>query len=183
MKGKKIILLPLEHDDLERSRRWVNDEELKSQILRIIPVASADQENWYMAIARDPSKTVFAIRSLQENKHIGNTGFYHIDWIHRRAEFWILIGDKSFQGKKIGSEVLSLMLDYAFFGLNLNRVYLYVGCDNTRAVQLYEKMNFKKEGILRDHYYINGKYLDVAVMGILKDDYQSLERDKNEKRH
>ncbi|MCK4825512.1 GNAT family N-acetyltransferase, partial [bacterium] len=145
--GEKIRLLPLEREDLSKSRSWVNDTSLNSRILRVLPVTQVDQEKWYQDIVQDPSKIVFAIKTLNGEEHIGNTGLYHIDWIHRRAEFWILIGERDYWRRNIGLEVVSLMQQYAFKDLNLNKLYLNVGIDNKQAIALYKKLNFVQEGI------------------------------------
>lgn len=168
--GERIRLDPLERADLERSRRWVNDAGIRRFLLRVLPVSSTDQNSWYEEILHNPGKLVFAIRLQGDDTHVGNTGFYSIDWIHRRGEFWILIGEPDARRRGIGFEALTLMCRYGFEELNLNRIYLHVGADNEAAIRLYQKWGFRREGILRSHYYINGKYTDVLVMGTLKDD-------------
>ncbi|MBW2340814.1 MAG: GNAT family N-acetyltransferase [Deltaproteobacteria bacterium] len=173
--GEKITLVPLEKNDLAKSRSWVNDVSLNSRMLRVLPVTQGEQERWYQDIVNDPSRIVFAIKTLKGKEHIGNTGLYHTDWIHRRAEFWILIGEQGFWKQGVGSDVVSLMQRYAFKSLNLNRLYLNVGVDNREAIALYKKLDFVEEGILREHYYIEGKFCDIVTMAILRNDYDAQE--------
>ncbi|MDY6972103.1 MAG: GNAT family protein [Thermodesulfobacteriota bacterium] len=173
--GEKVKLVHLEREDLPRARAWVNDSFLQSRILRVLPVTEADQARWYEDIIHNPSKIVFAIKTLNGEQHIGNTGLYHIDWIHRRAEFWILIGERDFWKQGIGTEIVSLMLRYAFQNINLNKIYLNVGVDNQAAIALYKKLSFVQEGLLKEHYFIEGKYVDVATMRILKRDFDDKE--------
>ena len=169
--GKKIKLIPLEKEDLSKSRSWVNDTSLASKLLRVLPVTQTDHEKWYQDIVQDPSKMVFAIKTLSDEEHIGNTGLYHIDWIHRRAEFWILIGEREYWKKGIGAEVVTLIQKFVFNNLNLNKLYLNVGKDNNEAIGLYKKLDFVEEGVLKEHYFIEGKYLDIITMSILKRDF------------
>lgn len=50
----------------------------------------------------------------------------------------------------------------------LHRVELTVVADNQRALKLYEKMGFQREGVKRENYHgEDGKYHDEIVMGIL----------------
>lgn len=175
LNGKKIRLVSLSREDLPKARDWVNDSYLKARMLRVVPVSQEDQEKWYEDIVQDPSKIVFAIKTLNDGQHIGNTGLYHIDWTHRRAEFWILIGERSFWGQGIGSDVVSLMQQYAFETLNLNKLYVNVGIDNEAAIALYKKANFVHEGIMKEHYYIEGKWIDVVIMEILRSEFDSQE--------
>ena len=166
--GQKVKLVPLEKFDLVQTQIWANDISLNENILRVLPVTQDHQEKWYRKIVEDRTKIVFAIKNLKDDEHIGNTGFYNIDWVHRRTEFWILIGEKSYWSEGLGTECISLMLNYGFNRLNMNKIYLYVSENNTRAVNLYKKMNFVDDGRLKQHYFIDGRYIDVLVMSILR---------------
>jgi RimJ/RimL family protein N-acetyltransferase len=48
---------------------------------------------------------------------------------------------------------------------------LHVFKTNIRAIRSYEKIGFVKEGLLRKAAHIDGKYLDIVVMGILREEY------------
>lgn len=173
LKGQKIYLSPLEEGDLAQSRLWVNDKSLWPLMLRYLPVTSKDQKNWYEALVSDPAKAVFAVRTNKGKKHVGNTGFYEIDSVHRRANFWILIGAKEDWGKGYGTEAIQKMVAYGFENLNLNRIYLDVAEENQPAVRVYKKSGFFQEGLFREHCFIEGKYRNVLRMALLKKDYAS----------
>lgn len=173
--GKEVKLAHLEREDLPKSLSWANDTELNAKMLRILPVTQFDQEKWFQDIVSNPAKKVFTVKLQDGDEHIGNTGLYHIDWIHRRAEFWILLGEKEYWGKGFGSEVVSLMQHFAFRNLNLNRLYLNVGKNNSPALGLYKKLGFIEEGVLKEHYFIEGEYLDVITMAILRRDFDAEE--------
>jgi RimJ/RimL family protein N-acetyltransferase len=50
----------------------------------------------------------------------------------------------------------------------LHRIGLHVVVDNKCAVHLYEKFEFKVEGVLRDSYFgEDGKYHDELSMGLI----------------
>ncbi len=176
LNGRKIILTPISRADLDSTRAWANDMEMSYEMLRALPVGEYDQEQWYERLCRDPSRMVFAVRTKEDDPvHIGNSGFYHIDYLHRRAEFWMLLGNKAYWGKGIGKDVLRCMLRFGFLSLNLNRIYLHVRKGNERAIRIYEGENFTLEGILNEHYFIEGQYVDVAVMAILRRSYVEAE--------
>lgn len=167
---QNVRLVPLERRHLDATRAWANDPELRARILRVLPVGEQDQERWFDNLAANPSRLVFAVQERSEGVHLGNTGLYNIDFLHRRAEFWILIASAEHRGRGYGRAALGLMLDYGFDELNLNRVYLHVGADNAPAIALYEKAGFRPEGLLREHYFIQGRYVDVLVMSRLRKD-------------
>ncbi len=108
-----------------------------------------------------------------EQRPIGTIGLDSIDFSNQRAEVGnVLIGDPEFLGRGYASEALGLLMAFAFFHLNMNRLYLHVYNDNAEAVELYQRCGFVKEGILREHYFSNGGFRDVLVMGILRRDFR-----------
>ncbi len=94
-----------------------------------------------------------------------------INLMHRTAEFSIFIGEENAKGKGYAKEATMKTIEFAFNDLNLNRVFLKVQEDNFKAIKLYEKCKFKKEGILRECIYKNGHYINEIVMSILKAEY------------
>jgi len=167
----RLQLEPIGPEHLDNTRRWANDPDLNAAILRSLPVTRHAQEQWYARLVQSSDRLVWAVKTSDTDEHIGNTGLYHLDFLHRRGEFWVLIGEKSHYGHGYGSEIVSCILQFGFLVLNLNRIYLNVGMENRRAIALYEKHGFLQEGILREHYYIRGSYMDVMTMGILRSDY------------
>jgi RimJ/RimL family protein N-acetyltransferase len=63
------------------------------------------------------------------------------------------------------------LLDYAFKGLDFRRVSLEVLAINTNAIKLYEKLGFVREGIRRKEFFLDGKYLDSYIYGLLSEDF------------
>ncbi len=82
-----------------------------------------------------------------------------------------MIGEKEFLGKGFGTEALNLLIINSFNTLNLNRVELEVHDFNTRAYKSYLKLGFQEVGRRRKADYINGKYSDSIIMGLLKEEW------------
>ena len=61
-------------------------------------------------------------------------------------------------------------MDFAYHDLNLHRVELTVFAGNEAAIRTYLGAGFVKEGILRQAAHIDGHYVDLIVMGILRDE-------------
>ncbi len=74
----------------------------------------------------------------------------------------------AFRSKGHGTEAVKLLCRFGFADLNLHRIYLHVFETNSRAIRAYEKSGFVREGSLREAAFIDGKWLDVAVMGLIK---------------
>jgi RimJ/RimL family protein N-acetyltransferase len=84
---------------------------------------------------------------------------------NHRAEFGVLVHD-DFQDLGLGTELTRRMVEQAR-GAGLVKVYLEVYPDNERAIHVYEKLGFRREGVIRGHYLFDGELKDVVNMGIL----------------
>ena len=93
-----------------------------------------------------------------------------IDYIHRRAEFQIIIAP-SYQGRGYAKAATRIAVGYAFRVLNLHKVYLVVDKDNAAAVHIYERCGFRIEGLLKEEFFSNGAYRDAYRMALLQHDH------------
>ena len=170
--GNTIYLRILEETDLEKTIAWINDPEI-SEIMGYLPVKSKTaQLNWYKSIDGDPSRYIFAICLNQTNEHIGNVGLGNIDYINSHCMFNIFIAQKENRSNGIGTEATKLALSFAFNQLNLNKVYLRTSERFISANKMYIKMGFVRDGVLREHYFTNGKYEDKILYSILRKEYE-----------
>ena len=88
-----------------------------------------------------------------------------------KRENYIYIGDRSYWNRGYAFEALKIIMDYLFNYYNLNKLYLNVRADNQNAIKLYNKVGFKIEGKFRNDKFIEGKYIDIIRMAMLKDEY------------
>jgi UDP-4-amino-4,6-dideoxy-N-acetyl-beta-L-altrosamine N-acetyltransferase len=170
--GVKVFLKVLEEKDLESVFRWKNNVELARLVkAHPLPVALYEMGDWFKRNQSDKNQILWGIYDNHSSKLLGIVRLMFINWISKNAEFGIFIGEKNNTGKGIGKEALGLVLNYAFNDINLHRVHLKVNESNTTAIRLYTACGFKKEGVFREHFYMNGKYENVLLMGLLKKEY------------
>jgi diamine N-acetyltransferase len=171
LKEDHVELTPLTADDLPRMFGWINDRELVLFNAPYKPVHEDQHKEWFETIKRRSDVALFGIRLRRTNKLIGSCQLHSIHPVNRSAEFQIRLGEVDEQGHGYGTEATRMLLDFGFKDLNLNRVYLHVFSNNAPAIRVYEKAGFVREGMLRQAAYLDGKYLDVLVMGILRQEY------------
>jgi len=70
-----------------------------------------------------------------------------------------------------GTDALVTLLRHLFLELDFHRVGLEVFEYNVRAKKVYEKTGFSIEGLERQGLYRNGRYYDIILMGILRDEF------------
>lgn len=98
----------------------------------------------------------------------GFIGLLNIDKKNKKAEYYICI-DYKFSGKGIGYLSSKLLLDYAFEKLNINKIYLFTEIDNKKAQHLFEKIGFKKEGLLKNDIIFNNKNVSRYAYGYYRE--------------
>lgn len=171
MKNKRIYLRILEKSDIVNTQKWINDSEI-SEIMGYLPVLSYENQlDWYDKIKNDKSRFIFAICENKSNVHIGNAGLGRIDYVNKNCMFNIFFARKEDRGRGFGSEATLLVLEFAFNRLNMHKVYLQTSLRFMSAIKMYEKLGFKKDGVLREHYYTNGVYEDKLIFSIIKKEY------------
>jgi RimJ/RimL family protein N-acetyltransferase len=113
----------------------------------------------------------FAIRTLVEDKLIGELALDVVNWSGRDAFVGLGIGETEYWGKGCGTDVMNILLRFAFTEVNLRRVTLSVFEYNPRAIRSYEKAGFRHEGRVRKALNKDGRRWDVIYMGILREEW------------
>ena len=163
-----VTIGPLLDADLPTLFAWINQPDQVHWNSAYRPVSETDHRAWFDAIRRRSDVVIFAIRMVGEDRLIGSCQLRHIDPVHRSAELQIRIGEADLRGQGFGTEAVRQLVRFGFRDLNLHRVYLNVFAANERAIRAYEKAGFQREGLLREAAHIDGRYVDVVVMGIVR---------------
>lgn len=166
----KVILKPLEDNHSDKMFEWINNKELIEFNARYRPVSREDHDIWFENVRVDPTVAIRAIE-LDNGEFIGTCQLHTILYVSGLAEFQIRIGETAHHGHGYGTEATRLLLKHGFEDLELNRIWLTVFETNVRARKVYEKLNFTEEGIMRQHALIAGKYLNIVVMGLLRNEF------------
>lgn len=149
--------------------KWVNDPEVTYFTGTSFPISEMEHEKWWDDTPRDRTQLLLAL-TTSHGRHVGNIGLKDIRWVHRRAEVWMYIGDKSSRERGLGPAALQGFVDYCFRYLNLHRLYAYVFEFNTRALRMMRTCGFRREGVCREHVFRNGRFFDAVLWGIVKGD-------------
>ncbi|MFC4991834.1 GNAT family N-acetyltransferase [Rubritalea tangerina] len=171
--GNSVFLRKLSLDDVTvRYERWLNDRAVTEYLeVGSFPNTISDIQS-FVADTNKNSNMLFLGIFLKENdEHVGNIKLGPIDWVHRRAELGIMVGEESARGVGVGKESIDLVLRHAFSRLNLHRVSLGVIADHIGAIRCYEKVGFVREGLYRESFFKDGEMLDTVRMAILASDY------------
>ncbi|MGD0056974.1 MAG: GNAT family protein [Methanomassiliicoccales archaeon] len=170
LEGRSVRLRAVERVDLPSFVKWINDPEVTRFLELNPPMSMEDEERWFVDLQKDPDK-VFSI-DTKDGKLIGNVGLMRLNWKDRSVIIGIMIGEKEYWNRGFGTDAIETLLGYLFDEVNMNRVYLIADERNARALRCYEKLGFMKEGLLRQHLYKNGNYIDDVEMSLLREDWE-----------
>lgn len=170
--GEKTIIKGLTKESAAKIYEWVNQEDLRALTGTIYPVSEYEHEDWIKQMATSKDKKLFLICDKQSGEAIGTIGLKNFDQHNRNADLFISIGSQSHISTKsysggYGTDAVKTLVEYCFNNLNLHKVSVRVFVSNQRAVRCYEKAGFKREGLLKEHHFSNGKYEDVILMGMI----------------
>lgn len=169
----KVHLRAFEPKDIDIVIGWVNDNTVTRTLsdLFIYPISKADELKWLESISvGNLREKIFAI-ATENLELIGIIGLHNINWIDRKAELGMLIGEKSFWNKGYGTAAVKAILALAFEKMNLNKIFLRVFDYNQSAIHIYQKCGFQQEGLLREDHYYGNSYCNTLIMGLLKKEY------------
>ncbi len=174
-KGKLVRLAATDPEELSKSfSRWNRDSEFK-RLLDFDPArmhSTKAIKEWMEKHMESEKDTFwFSIRTLEDDRLLGDADLAVINWGSRDAFVGLGIGERDFWGKGYGTDAMALILRYAFLELNLRRVTLNVFEYNERAMRSYEKVGFRLEGRQRQIMQREGRRWDILFMGILREEW------------
>lgn len=169
--GNKVNLDVIDPEDIEWMRIQRNLPEMRKYFREWKDISKDQQAKWYASRGNnsDPNHVYFKIMDNMTGTLVGCCGLHYVDWRLRSAEFGIFLC-KDVRGQGMGGEALALLFDYGFREMNLHKIWCEVYSNNA-SVNLYRRLGFKDDGILRDNYFHDGRYGDSIMMSVLEDEW------------
>jgi ribosomal-protein-serine acetyltransferase len=129
-----------------------------------------DAKNFVLgSIQRNEQEIDFAFVIRYENEIVGRIGIYKIHASNKIGEIGYWLSEKS-QGKGIILASCVSIIDFCFFYLKLNRIEIKCGTLNFKSKAIPQKLNFYKEGILRQAEFLNDKFIDLELYSLINSD-------------
>lgn len=171
IKGEKIILRAIEQRDCQLLLELINDQETEYMLGGwSFPVSYQMQLDWISKLGKDIHTLRCILESIDDKIALGTIILSEIDYKNGNAEVQIKIANNGVRGKGYGYDAISTIVKYAFSELRLNCIYARVSSHNEASKNLFIKCGFIEEGILRKRIYKAGKFIDVVILSILKEE-------------
>lgn len=137
------------------------------------PYTSLDQPLAYierLAGQRERGEQLDVLIVHREAGPIGVTGLVEFSHRDRRAIVGSWLG-RQWWGSGANTEAKALVARLAFEHLGLDRVGAYADVENGRSQAALAKIGFVREGVLRSWHRHGDSVHDVAMYGLLRDDF------------
>ena len=129
--------------------------------------------NWYEKIFKEQIGLRWVIEEAKTKKVIGTCGYLNYEKEHNRIEIGYDL-KPDYWGQGIMQETLGKIIHFAFTSMEINKIEAKVEPENKASIRLLGKLNFCQEGVLRQHEFEKGKYVDLVLFSILKSEYIEL---------
>jgi len=100
---------------------------------------------------------------------VGTIGYMDYSEEHASVEVGYSLA-KWVWGKGLATEALRAVIDHTFDTMDVNRIEAQHETDNPASGRVMEKCGMMKEGVLRQRLFNKGRYTDVALYSILRQD-------------
>lgn len=162
--------------------RWLRDEDVprlfeifsNPQVMRYWSSPPLQDVSGAEALLREirqlfESRTLFqwGVALKEDDRVIGTCTLSSLSESNRRAEIGYALG-RAWWGKGYMKEALPALLRFAFSTLDLHRIEADVDPRNTASLRSVESLGFRREGYLRERYFVNGEVQDAVIYGLLR---------------
>ena len=167
----RLILRPYRDSDIPDLLPLIGAPEIASTTLRIPhPYTERDAKD-FLASTRESSEVRFAITLRNDGQLCGGVGL-RLETQHRHAELGYWIG-VPFWRHGYATEASRATLRYGFEQLQLNRIFAHYFKGNDASGRVLKKIGMHHEGCLRQHVLKSGKFIDLELYAILREQWES----------
>lgn len=170
--GERVVLRPIVADDADAMfADLADDEALRltgSQAVFDRPTI----ERWTATRADADDRLDLAVTERGSGAWLGEVVINEVDLDNRACNFRIALSAHA-RDRGVGTEATRLVTDHVFGEIEpaMNRISLGVYAFNPRAIAVYERVGFVREGLLRQTLRWNDEYVDEIVMAMLRTDW------------
>ena len=176
LKTKRLVLRQVTMKDAPWYFEHFNTKEIVEgqdhQGPRNMKEARAELKLYFMDTFRRKRGVRWGITIKGDDKLIGSAGFYK--WVQPeryQAEMGYDL-NPAYWGKGIMTEALIAIIQHGFDRMGLHRIEVLISHHNKRSQRLMQNLGFKREGVLRDHYFIEGRFSDDVIFSLLKEEWK-----------
>ncbi len=170
----RLILRPMTMRDAADIFSFSRDPQVAQHVLWSAHRTLSDSKNYLRYILRqyrDGAPSSYGIVYRETGRVVGTIGFMWYNREYRSAEVGYSLA-RWLWNKGLMTEALSAVLDMGFLELNLHRMEAQHEVTNPASGRVMEKCGMLYEGCLRGRVWNKGRFSDVALYGMLLEDWE-----------
>lgn len=164
-----IELRPVGPGDEDRLRTWRNDPDVGRYMYTTHEISADEHARWFERLLTLEDRVAWTI--LMDGDPVGAAFVSDIDKENSRAYWAFYLADPRTRGRGVGSAVEVLVLNHAFDALGLHKLCCEVLSFNQPVIAMHQKFGFQPQGVLREHYFRDGEWVDVHQLALWADDW------------
>lgn len=177
VRGRRVHLRTVEPADLEHLSEWAEDPWVErmvgSELLAAYKHVYDKDPSFYEALLTDPTQVVLMIEANHGwSKPLGLARLFNIHLHEGYAFLEVMLTDRKAIRRGYGVEAGRLISFYGVDVLGIRRIEAKVYEYNRLSANSLRRNGFRPEGVLRQAGYQDGRYWDMLVFGILKDEIE-----------
>lgn len=158
--------------------KWLNDTDVTALMDKGHTVNTVEaQLAFFKKMDASPTDMVLAICDDETGTHIGTTALHSIDRDKGTAQFGIIIGEKQYWGRGIGSGAWALVVQYGFEQLGLTMITTMIFAENEASHHIARKMGFTVKEVLKDFIKKPDGAHDYVVLTLTRDNWEAARKD------
>ena len=180
-RGRHIYLRTFTQADLDHLSRWADDTHLSrmvgSELLQVYKDVYERDASFYDAMLLDTTQIVFIIMSNDGSPEpLGLVRLFNIHQSEGYAGIETILGDRRPETRGYGVQASRLMAYYGVDVLGLRRLEAKAYEYNPLSINTLRRNGFTHEGTLRKASWRDGRYWDILVFGLLRDELDEQRR-------
>ena len=182
LETKRLILRRIAMRDAKDIFAYSRDAEVARHVLWSAQkdVSEArDYCRFMMKRYRNDLPSSWGIEEKSTGRLVGTIGYMDYNEDNATVEVGYSLAHWLWNGGYM-TEALSRVIAYTFEAMDVNRIEAQHELDNPASGRVMEKCGMHKEGELRQRLYNKGKYVDVALYAILREDYEKQKDNKHD---
>lgn len=140
------------------------------------PVSQNTVEDYCQRLMTSERDLFLALNDAPTERFIGTIKAGNIDFYHGTADIGIMIGEKAYWGRGLASDAIGALAQHLFTLLGLRRLTAGAMAINPAMIAVFEKLGFKREGVLRAQDRYDGGVCDHILLGCFQDELRVAQR-------
>lgn len=161
-------LRPMQEQDLERVLAWRNHPEVRRHMYTQRLITLEEHRDWFERESQASQRHLLIYE--RDGESLGFVNLNVVDTTAGCGEWGFYLAPDAPRGS--GQGLGQSTLTYAFMTLRLYKLCGEVLADNTRSQRFHERLGFRREATLRDHFHDGNTYHDAITFGLLAEEWR-----------